>query len=356
MRIVVEVPSAEFGGIRTYVENLLAAWAEHHPRDDLLVVLPQGSDLALSGHGRHDLAVRRPAAFTRPLVQTWELPRVLRRFGADAVLSVMPSTTLRRLEVPHAVVVHDLRHELRPDQFTPAQRLLRRVAYSRAYGVADGLISVSRRTEDDLLDRHPSLTGKQHVVVHHGADHVLHWPPGDHRGPAIAFGHHTNKNPELILEGWAEGSSRGLDLPDVLIVGTGSARSRLHEQAAERGLRDHVRVAPYLSDEEFRRAMAAASMVIMTSDFEGFGLPVVEGMLLGARVVIGPEKAMLEVAGGHAAVLTDWTPAALAGAVHRAAGFDVDHLERARAHAARFTWERCVEQTRDFLGRLSSKA
>jgi exoribonuclease-2 len=28
----------------------------------------------------------------------------------------------------------------------------------------------------------------------------------------------------------------------------------------------------------------------------------------------------------------------------------------ARAHAARFTWERCVDQTRDFLGRLSSKA
>src|SRR5690242_3478359 len=102
MRVVVDVPSAEFGGIRTYVDDLLVAWAA-------------GSDLALSGHARHDLPVRRPAALTRPLVQSVELPRVVRRFRADAVLSVMPATSLRRLPASHAVVVHDLRHELRPD-------------------------------------------------------------------------------------------------------------------------------------------------------------------------------------------------------------------------------------------------
>jgi hypothetical protein len=39
--------------------------------------------------------------------------------------------------------------------------------------------------------------------------------------------------------------------------------------------------------------------------------------------------------------------------VDRASRFDADHLERARAHAAEFTWARCVEQTRDFLARIA---
>jgi len=33
MRVLLDVPSAEFGGIRTYVENLLAAWATSHADD-----------------------------------------------------------------------------------------------------------------------------------------------------------------------------------------------------------------------------------------------------------------------------------------------------------------------------------
>ena len=64
--------------------------------------------------------------------------------------------------------------------------------------------------------------------------------------------------------------------------------------------------------------LAEADLVVFPSDFEGFGLPVVEGMLLGKPVVLGPEPATNEVAGGHAAVAADWTPAALADGVRRA--------------------------------------
>ena len=100
--------------------------------------------------------------------------------------------------------------------------------------------------------------------------------------------------------------------------------------------------------------MRSASMVVFPSDFEGFGLPVVEGMLQGMPVVIGPEPATLEVAGGHASVLADWSPAALADAVAAAGTATPAQLESARAHAAAFTWPRCVEQTRQFLVELAA--
>jgi glycosyltransferase involved in cell wall biosynthesis len=349
VKVLVEVISAEFGGIRTYVENLLEAWARARPEDELLVVVPKGAAVATHPHARREVRVPRPGPLGRPVVQTVLVRRIARDFGADAILATLPSTTLVRTGIPTAVVVYDLRHELRPEQFTLARRLMRGVSYHRGYAVADAIVAISQRTLDDLHRLHPRTARMPGTVVHLGADHVLDWPGTPGSGPAVTFAHHTNKNPDLVLDAWADGARRGLDLPSLLVLGTGAQRDRLTARVAELGLADRVELAGYLPDDEFRQALASASMVVFPSDFEGFGLPVVEGMLLGIPVVIGPEPATLEVAGGHAAVLDGWSPGALADAVRRAAAFDADHLERARVHAQAFTWTRCVEQTRDVL-------
>lgn len=349
MRILVEVISAEFGGIRTYVEHLLRTWEEQRPEDELLVVVPETSTVPTFGHQRVELKVPRPDTVFRPVVQTLRVPRLAREFGADAVLATLPSTTLLRPRVPTAIVIYDLRHELRPEQFSRGRRLLRGISYSRGYRITDGILSISQRSLDDLHRLHPRTRRLPSAVTHLGADHVLAWPGPAGGGPAITFAHHTNKNQGLVIDGWADGLSRGLAMPRLTMLGVGGARESLAREIEAKGLTGHVELAPFLPEPEFQRLMKSASMVVFPSDFEGFGLPVVEGMLLGAPVVIGPEPATLEIAGGHASVLVDWTPAALADAVERARRFDPAHLERARAHAAEFTWARCVEQTRAFL-------
>lgn len=348
MRLIVDALAADFGGIRTYVENLLAAWAD--PDDHLLVMVREGSDLDTSRHARCEVRIPRPGPVGRPLRQSVITKQLVDDFKADAVLATMPSTSLVRVGVPLGVVVHDLRHELRPEQFSRPRRLLRKVAYDRAYGLADVIISVSQRSLDDLHRLHPSLRTTPATVVHHGADHVLDWPSTEPlSGPAITFAHHTNKNPDLVLDAWAYGVAQGLDLPTLQVLGTGNQRNALNARVSELGLTGLVTLAPYLPEAEFRQAMAIASMVVFPSDFEGFGLPIVEGMLLGIPVVIGPEPASLEVAGGHASVMTSFSAPALAEAVVRASGFDEEHLARAREHAAEFTWQRSVQQTRAAL-------
>lgn len=348
--------AAEYGGIRTYVDNLLATWAAVHPEDELLVVVPQGLDLPTHGHDRHELRLRGPAALARPMAQTRSLPGIARAFRADALLATMPSTALVRVGVPTAVVVHDLRHELRPEQFSRARRLVRAVSYGRAYALADGFVAVSGRTLDDLHRLHPSTRSRPGVVVHHGADHVRDWPGTPGSGPAVAFAHHSNKNPGLVVDAWADARRRGLALPDLLVLGAGSVRQRLEDRVSASGLDGRVRVASYLPDEEFRRAFASAAAVVFPSDFEGFGLPVLEGMLLGIPVVAGPDPAVVEVAGGHAVVMQDWTPTALAEAVAAAMELPPGALATARDHAAGFTWARSVEQTRELLAGLSPRS
>ncbi|KQY56939.1 MULTISPECIES: glycosyltransferase [unclassified Nocardioides] len=351
MRVLVDALAADFGGIRTYVENLLASWDEQADDlgDHLLVMVREGSDLDTGRHSRHEVRIPRPGPVGRPFKQSVVTRRLVTDFGADAVLATMPSTSLVRVGVPLGVVVHDLRHELRPEQFSRPRRLLRRVAYDRAYDLADVIVSVSQRSLDDLFRLHPDLRTTTAAVVHHGADHVLAWPRPEQTGPAVTFAHHSNKNPGLVLDAWADGRRRGMAMPPLTVLGTGGQRTALAARVAELRLTDLVTLAPYLPEPEFRATMAGASMIVFPSDFEGFGLPVVEGMLLGIPVVIGPEPASLEVAGGHASVMTSFSAPALANAVVRAAGFDADRLEAARAHAAEFTWRRTVQQTRAAL-------
>lgn len=353
MIVVVDAMGAEFGGIRTYVEQLLRHWSSVHPEDRVHVVVPAGSTLNSAAHVRHELTVLRPGSIGRPIAQSLVMHRLVRTVGADAVLATMPATSLRRPACPLAVVVHDLRHELRPEQFTRIRRLMRRVSYGRSYRLADGFIAVSQRSLDDLHTLHPALRGTPAVVAHHGADHVLTWPDPSRTGPSVAFAHHTNKNPQLIIDAWAVLAGRGQQVPPLLIVGLSEDHRRELAAAIEaRDLTGCITLAPFLPDADFANIMAVAEMIVFPSDFEGFGLPVVEGMTLGKPVVIGPDPATIEVAGGHAVVMAGWSAKALADAVTSARAMSAGEVAAARLWGLRFAWDTTVRDTREQLARL----
>ena len=355
MRILVEAMSAEFGGIRTYVENLLDQWNRDYPDDELHVLMADGATLQTGQHRRHAVSVRRPANVGRPLAQTRAMRQLATTVDADAVLATLPSTTLRHPGRPFAIVVHDLRHELRPEQFTRWRRAIRRISYGRGYRLADGIIAISHRSLDDLHELHPYTRLTPSTVAYHGADHVEAWPLADRTGPSVTFAHQNNKNVPLILDGWQELLRGGDPVPPLLVIGVPAAeRDALAADLRDRGLAAVVQLAALLPDEEFRRVMAEAEMVIFPTDFEGFGLPVVEGMYLGKPVVIGPERATMEVSGGHAFVMRDWTAQALGDAVLAARASSSEDRAAAQEHAKEFTWAHTVEATRAMLTELTN--
>lgn len=354
MKILIEAMCAESGGIRTYVEHLLARWSDAFPDDELHVIVAEGSQLPTARHHRHEARVRRPAQLGRPYAQTREVRRLVRELRPDAVLATLPSTTVLHPGVPTAAVVYDLRHELRPTQFTRQSRLLRRISYGRTYQLADHFLAISQRSLDDLRELHPRLRDVPATVTHLGADHVCDWPPADAVGPTVTFAHHTNKNPNLVLDAWGVLTDRHGSAPELLMLGVGNHRDELESAIEQRGIGESVRLAPFLPAAEFQKVMSAASMIVFPSDFEGFGLPVVEGMLLGRPVVIGPERATNEIAGGHAHVMVEWSAEALADAVDAAGRQTPEDRDAARDHAAQFTWTRTVEQTRDVLQAMAA--
>lgn len=355
MKVLVDAVGCGNGGISTYVVNLLRTWHLEFPDDELRLLLSNhDQQVAVRGVTVSQVSVPRPDLLWRPILETRAVRRIARTWRPDAVIAARPSTTLLGLDVPLVVVVHDLRHELRPEQFPASRRAIRTLSYRRAYAVARGYICISQRTLNDFHQLHPHLRSRPAAVVHHGADHVADWPRTDVEPYVIAFGHHSNKNVEMVLEAWRDLVTAGVvtaTTPKLNVVGLAEhSRAELDGLVDAMGIRDHVVLSPYLADDDFHALMVGCAVVLFPSDFEGFGLPVVEAMQLGKPVVVGPDEAIREVAQGHATMMPAFTSAALADAIRTALTEAPEAIAAAREYATTtFTWARTVRQTRDFL-------
>jgi glycosyltransferase involved in cell wall biosynthesis len=89
----------------------------------------------------------------------------------------------------------------------------------------------------------------------------------------------------------------------------------LHRYVAELGLSPAVRFAGHASDATVASAYAAADVLVVTSEHEGFCVPIVEAMAAGVPVVAFDQGAVPEVLGGAGVLVADTDPYALAASI-----------------------------------------
>jgi glycosyltransferase involved in cell wall biosynthesis/SAM-dependent methyltransferase len=140
------------------------------------------------------------------------------------------------------------------------------------------------------------------------------------RGYLLFFGAlEPKKNVGRLIDAYL---ASGIKIPLVLVMAPGwhntAERDRLKEhearQASEPGTTARIRCLDYVDLSRLVNLIRGARAVIFPSLYEGFGLPVLESMLLGTPVVTSSGGALAEVA-GEAALLVD--------------PYDVDNIARA---------------------------
>jgi glycosyltransferase involved in cell wall biosynthesis len=131
--------------------------------------------------------------------------------------------------------------------------------------------------------------------------------------------------------------------PDVRLVRVGSPLTAEHRRLAQH-LNMPIVELPFVDRDVLRAVYARCAVLLMPSDREGFGLPVIEAFAAGRPAVISDIPALREVSGGMARWVSPDDIAGWVDAVeHTLQPEDVAVGEYARrAHAASLTWDEHV--------------
>lgn len=104
----------------------------------------------------------------------------------------------------------------------------------------------------------------------------------------------------------------------------------------------------YLSDREVALFYTKADVFVYPSYYEGFGLPVLEAMTLGAPVVTSNTSSLPEVAGDAALLIDPHDPTQLADAILRVISdpqLRQELIQKGKERAKLFSWERTAKET-----------
>jgi glycosyltransferase involved in cell wall biosynthesis len=117
-----------------------------------------------------------------------------------------------------------------------------------------------------------------------------------------------------------------------------------------------VKVLGYLSEAALAEAYATASVFCYPSLEEGFGLPILEAMLMGTRVATSNASCLPEVAGGAALLFDPLSPENMASVLEQALTESAEVREQAivfgKKIAARYTWENAAREYTEVYERV----
>lgn len=297
----------------------------------------------------------------------WSLQWPVRYASVDGVdlFHAAHNTSPRNLPRRSVVTIHDLMTIERPDlAFTRVSQRIKRLYYPpavwRAIREARMLIVTTSATADGVGAL--SNKARSRTVVVPMAAGVEFQPPanldaaktraaaliGSDAPFLLVVGQDApNKRHALALQAFAAGAPHAWRL---VLVQRQAHDSVLRRLATRLRIADRVSWLPSVDRADLVALYQTARALLQPSNYEGFGLPVVEAMSCGCPVIASDIPTLCEVIGDGGMLVAVDDASALANAICRLAESEVLDAElrgAAQARSRLYSWDRCARETLD---------
>jgi glycosyltransferase involved in cell wall biosynthesis len=235
-------------------------------------------------------------------------------------------------------------------------RLLQTIAERRhCFEQAVALLAISHSTVRDMMNVYPYLTAGLIKVIPLGVDTFFFGrSPTDSRvqsNPYFLYvgnrgGH---KNFMRLLTAYGQSGLAGAFNLKVISPSNNAFTSEERDCIYRFQLEASVQLHSAVSEAELRDAYAGAVALVYPSEYEGFGLPVLEAMASGTLVATSNVSSMPEVGGNVAFYFDPHNTESIAETLRHIAHLSTAERERhvlqGVARARDFSWEKCQQKT-----------
>jgi glycosyltransferase involved in cell wall biosynthesis len=260
--------------------------------------------------------------------------------------------------------VYDMIHELFPHHFDQKRHDVRSFIAEKkhCFERGDVLVAISKSTADNILSFYPHIDSTKIVVAHLGVDKFFFQDSNllsnkISKPYFLYVGHRVlHKNFLRLLVAFGQsGLSKEFDLR-VISPTENSFSSKEAEVMEQYQLHDNVHLITSANEIELRESYKNALAFVYPSEYEGFGLPILEAMASGTLVATSNTSSMPEIGGQFAFYFDPYSSDSMAECLLKITNLSAqqrsDYIAQGIAHARTFTWQHCQQMMVNILSSL----
>jgi glycosyltransferase involved in cell wall biosynthesis len=267
---------------------------------------------------------------------------------------------LKRINLPTVVTVHDIRTEFLPQHESLIQKIyLNRFTEQLRSWYATRIIAVSESTKNDLINR-LNVPAEKITVIYEGVD-LNHFNLNKRKekerlerttekygikAPYILFVGtvQPRKNLSRLIQAFSLICSKYPAL-DLIIAGKkGWLAEEIYQLPDKLKISSKVKFIDYVDYVDLPYLYAGAELFAFPSLYEGFGLPILESLAMGTKVLTANISSMPEVGGDLAVYTSPENPQEIAEGLARGLDGKLDLVE-AEAWVKKFSWQEAARKT-----------
>ena len=271
------------------------------------------------------------------------LPKAFKKYGVNLFFSPDGFVSLKST-INQIGVIHDLNFEHYPEDL-PLNVLNYYKTYMPLFAEkAKEIITVSNFSKEDIINKY-NIDPKKIKVIYNGGNNIFkplskndrHQFLVEHKQKPyfIYVGSlHKRKNIERMLKAFQ--LFNNTNQMEFIIVGRDMWKGQLNLE----GLLKNVKFLGRKSGKELAHWLAASSALVYISYFEGFGLPVIEGMMAGVPVISANTTSLPEVGGDSVIYVDPFNIESIHQGMKEAISNEIKYKALGIQQAQKFSWDR----------------
>ncbi|MEL7426860.1 MAG: glycosyltransferase family 1 protein [Bacteroidota bacterium] len=345
--IIADPLDNQSAGVHVFTRELIAALIRIGKADQL-VLIREAFDPELDIKQIVVRNIRLPIGFAS-LRLFFIVPFLLWRSGVEAVFEPAhfgPFNLPKRIK--RLTMIHDLTPFLFPEHHRWHSQLLQRLFLPGILRRTNWVFTNSRHTSKDLVNFFPFCENKN-TAIYLGKSSIFK-PTHD----SAVLNDYRITEPYFINVGTIEPRKQGLTLLEafkrfclktdkqvqLVLVGQKGWKTEVFDAAlAEHPFRDRIVQTGYAATAHLPVLYTHSEALIYPSEYEGFGLPIVEALACGTAVVAADNSSLREIGEGSALFFPTGDALALSEKMQEVYENKEDFSEKHMAQAAKFDWE-----------------